>query len=335
MDLKPFDKALKRVPAIVVGSLASGRRRVTGLGTIADHPDPSGLCWEIGSITKVFTGLLLAEMAQRGEVRLDDPIGKWAPAEVTRRLPPVDQQPTLQDLATHTAGLPRLPFAWVRRIKRDPNPYSHLTDQDVWAALGPRTRRPHRARSRYSNFGMGLLGHLLARAAGTTYETALTRRVLEPLGLTSTGTDGCDGREPVPGFSKGKPTPPWTFGAVPGAGALRSTVTDMLDFAAATIDPPAGLVGEALDLARRPAHRNRLGIGGMGLGWQLRASRRPGSVVWHNGGTYGGASFIAVDPEKRRALVAFGNAGPRFLSPLDGPSWRAFDSLCPDSTRTP
>lgn len=327
MDLKPFERILKKVPTVGVGTLVDGKLEVVGLGSIGNDPAPEELCWEIGSITKVFTGILLAEMAQRGEVRLDHPIGRYTPDEVTERLPPVDRQPTLEMLATHTAGLPRLPHRWIRTIGKDPDPYSHLSEQDVWDALGPKTRRPGRPRSRYSNFGVGLLGHLLERAAGRPYADLVSERILQPLQMDSTGVGECAGHEPVPGFSKKKRTPPWRFGAIPGAGAIRSTITDMLRFARACIHPPPGLVGEALDLARRPAHTGRLGFGGMGLGWQLRVSRTPGTTIWHNGGTYGGVSFIAIDPEKETALVAFGNAGPRFLSPLDGPSWKVFDQL--------
>ena len=85
-----------------------------------------------------------------------------------------------------------------------------------------------------------------------------------------------------------------------------------------------------MELARQPVYNGRFGIGSVGLGWQMRAmppSRPAGRTTWHNGGTYGGSSFLAVDAERRIAVVAFGNRGPRITSPLDGPSWRLFDGL--------
>jgi len=326
VDVALFDRALRKIPAIGLATLAGDRAEMAGLGTIAGTPDPGQLRWEIGSITKVFTGVLLAEMSLRGEVGLDDPIGRFVPVEVAARLPTPDLQPTLCDLATHTAGLPRLPLKWLRTMRGSADPYAALTEGDVWDALGPKTARPRRRRSRYSNYGVGLLGHLLARAAGTTYEALATDRILEPLGMTATSVDGAD---PVPGFRKSRPTPPWTMGALAGAGALRSTLTDLIGFAGACLDPPTGTLGEALDLARAPAYRGRLGISGMGLCWQLRPTPRgrPQGTVWHNGGTYGGASFLAVNPSLRVAVVAFGNAGPGLTSPLDGPSWKVFDGL--------
>jgi len=327
-----FRRALRKVPGIVVGVLQDGRPEITALGSVEREADPASLCWEIGSITKVFTGLLLAEMSLRGEVRLDDPIGRYLPDEAAERLPALDMQPTLTHLATHTAGLPRVPWALLRKVRSSPDPYSQLTEEQVFACLGPRTRRPRRPRSRYSNFGMGLLGHLLARAAGRPYGALVAERLLGPLGLTATGVGGCGETSPtpVPGFRKGKHTPPWTFGALEGAGALRSTATDLLAFAGACLDPPPGAVGEALSLARRPFHRGRLPFAALGLGWMLRTRdrrRQPTEVCWHNGGTYGGSSFLAVDIPRRLAVVALGNAGSGLVPPLDGPSWALLDAL--------
>jgi CubicO group peptidase (beta-lactamase class C family) len=107
---------------------------------------------------------------------------------------------------------------------------------------------------------------------------------------------------------------------------LRSTVTDLVSFARACIDPPDGPVGEALQLARQPAYRSRFPSGSKGLGWMLRAHpQRPSPTTWHNGGTYGASSFLAVDPDLSRAVVALGNTGPGLLGSLDSPSWAVFD----------
>ncbi len=333
MDPVPrhFARALRKVPGIVVGVLAGDRAEVTALGSLEAEPDPASLCWEIGSITKVFTGLLLAEMSVRGEVGLDDPIGRHLPDPAAARLPALDLQPTLAHLATHTAGLPRLPLAIIRQGRGSADPYARLTEEQVFASLGPKTRRPRRPRSRYSNFGMGLLGHLLARAGGRPYGALVEERLLAPLGMRATAVGGCgENSAPVPGFRKGRPTPPWTFGALEGAGALRSTAADLLTFARACLDPPEGTLGETLDLARRPFHRGRLPFAAVGLGWMLRTRdhrRRPTETCWHDGGTYGASSFLAVDVLRRFAVVAVGNAGPRLIPPLDGPSWALFGDL--------
>jgi D-alanyl-D-alanine-carboxypeptidase/D-alanyl-D-alanine-endopeptidase len=325
-----FAPALRRVPGIVVGVLRDGRAETHALGTVAGS-DPGFLCWETGSITKVLTGSLLAEMSLRGEVGLEDPIGRHLPDQAAARLPALPLQPTLGDLAAHTSGLPRLPWAIIRRGRGSPDPYSNLTEEEVFSCLGSRTRRPRRPRQHYSNFGAGLLGHLLARAAGRPYASLVCERLLLPLGMTGSGVGACaPGIAVVPGYRRGKPTPPWNFGALEAAGALRSTAADLLVFAAACLDPPPGILGEALTLARRPYRQGRRAFAAAGLGWMLRTRdrrRRPATICWHNGGTYGGSSFLAIDVSRRLAVVALGNAGPGLLPLLDGPSWMLLDSL--------
>lgn len=318
-----FGRALRKVPGIAVGVLAGDRVEAAGLGALVGEPDPVGLVWEIGSITKVFTGILLAEMSLRGEVGLDDPIGSHLPDPAAGRLPEAPRQPTLADLASHTSGLPRLPVALVRRVGRSEDPYSGITPQEVFSHLGPRTRRPRRARPRYSNFGVGLLGHLLEEAAGAPYRDLVVERILTPLGMASTGFD----LPVVAGVRRDRPAPPWTFGALEAAGALRSSLSDLLRFAAAVVDPPAGILGEAMELAAGPVYRGRLRR--QGLGWMMRPRRgegRPGWVLWHDGGTYATSSFLAVDRDRRRAVAAFGNRGPGWIPPIERPAWALLEA---------
>ena len=200
----------------------------------------------------------------------------------------------------------------------------------MFGCLGPRTRRPRRPRHRYSNFGVGSLGHLLAAASEGTYARLVEEQLLRPLGMASTGVGSCRGsNQVVPGFRKERPTPPWTMGALQGAGAVRSTMADMVTFANATIYPPSGPIGEALTLAATPVYPARGPRGGQGLGWMIRTwpGRRGSSAIWHKRGTYGGSSFLAIDLAARFAVIALGNTGPRMVPPLDGPSWKLFDSL--------
>ena len=319
-----FAKVLRKTGGGVAAYLADGETAAEGLGSLASEPKPADLRWEIGSITKVFTGILLADMSIRGEVALDDEIGRYLPEATALQLP--DDQPTLRHLASHTSGLPRLPMAWVMRARKSDDPYAEFTEDDVFAQLGPKTQLPKRSRRpQYSNFGVGLLGHLLGRAGRGPYAQLVTERILEPLSMADTSFDG----EVVAGFRKGKPARPWGFGALGAAGALRSSAGDMLRFAGGVIAPPPALT-EAMELARQPVYKARFGIGSVGLGWQLRPrirSKGTKETVWHNGGTFATSSFLAVDPGARRAVVAFGNRGPGLRSPLDAAGWDLFDSL--------
>ena len=315
----------RRIPGVTAVVRLDDEVSVFALGDRADSPSPRSQCWEMGSISKGVTGLLLAEMVVAGAVALDDPIGRYLPRSVAGRLPAEDRQPTLEDLATHAAGLPRVPLRWMRRL-RGPDPYSGLTEQDVFDVLGPRTRRPRRPRCRYSNLGMGLLGHLLARVDGRSYEEAVADRILGPLGMDSSAMGACVGAEMVTGHRKGQPTPPWTFGALAGAGALRSTVEDLLRFVEFAMAPTDAHLAAAWALASTP-RRPAFGGHRIGLGWMVRGRGDERGPVWHNGATYGTSTLLVVDPDQRAAVILLGNAGPRLVPPLDAPGWALFDEL--------
>lgn len=274
---------------------------VTTDGVATDGAAPSGV-YQIGSITKVFTALLLASEIVHGRLRLEQPVGDLLPELQGTGVGPV----TLRQLVTHTSGLPRLPPGMWRksfgRAARDP-----YADIDAAALLGSLERlapSPSR-RPAYSNLGFGLLGHALTRHAGTSYDEAVRTVVTAPLGM---GDTGCvpDPRRVVPGLTRrGKPHPTrWSFDAMAGAGALWSTVDDMSTFLAAQLDPPAGSLGEAVRLTHETLHEGpRMS---QAMAW-LRMSGKDGSLLFHNGGTAGYRSFVAVDAGRRRAVVVLGN----------------------------
>ncbi|MFD0383513.1 serine hydrolase domain-containing protein [Streptomyces stramineus] len=192
--------------------------------------------FETGSLTKTFTALLLAELVARREVRYHDPVARYLPRALPGG-PPV----TLLHLATHTSGLPRQP----RGCSRAPRGTAGSATPTLRTprrpdGRAPRTRLHHRpgTRVRYSNFGVGLLGHALARAAGGSYPELLAERVLRPLGLADTDCD--PGRPQAPGHWHGRPRPPWLIPALPAAGALRSSGRDMLTLLTALLAPERG-----------------------------------------------------------------------------------------------
>ncbi len=303
---------------IVVGLLdASGKRVFVTAGTSGEGGTRAldgQTVFEIGSITKVFTSALLAEMAQRGEVALTDPVAKYLPATVsvpTR----ANRQITLADLATHTSGLPRLPG---NMNPRDPdNPYADYTVQQLYEFLQSyQLPRDIGAEYEYSNLGAGLLGHALARRANTTYERIVTTRVLAPLGMRSTAvmlSPALQARFAVGHTAVGYPTSYWDLGALEGAGCLRSTADDMLTFLAANIVPRGDRLGKAFQQMQVPRHDAGAPQPGrpemrIGLGWHIRKTA-DGEIVWHNGGTYGFHSFAGFDAKKRIGVVVLHNSG--------------------------
>jgi CubicO group peptidase (beta-lactamase class C family) len=300
---------------LVIGCLHGGEERVVGYGRVRtdaqDVPDGATI-FEIGSITKVFTGLLLAELAEQGVVDIDAPLAGYLPASV--RVPSFGgRQITLGDLASHAGGLRRDPKGMLRRWLGDRrNPYARLSVEELYAGLArTRLRRRPGQRVRYSNLGAGLLGDALARAAGRPYEELVRERICLPLGMPDTiitPSEQQAARLATGHTRRGRPAPPFEIPALAGAGALRSTATDMLAFLRATLDPAETPLAAPLERTRRPRLRmaKRMEVG---LGWLI--AHPPGAggpVLWHNGGTSGFRSIIAAAPETGSAVVVLGNS---------------------------
>lgn len=294
---------------LVVGVIDGQGRRVIAYGArdLTDRRPVDGeTLFEIGSVTKAFTGLLLADMVGRGEVKLDDPVVRYLPPGVT--VPERNGKAiTLLDLATHTSGLPRLPD---NMAMADPkNPYADYTEAQLDAFLRTYVlTRDIGATYEYSNLGVGLLGRALAYRAGGDYETVLRQRVLTPLGLSSTAitlTPALAQR-----FSPGHAgdlaqTPHWDLPSLAGAGGLRSSADDLLTLLAAElglVDTPLKAAMAAQLAPRRPVNDNVQ----VALGWHVGATPG-GEIVSHGGGTMGFQSFVGFDREAGLGVVVLSN----------------------------
>jgi D-alanyl-D-alanine-carboxypeptidase/D-alanyl-D-alanine-endopeptidase len=306
--------AKRKHARLVVGVWQRGRRRVLGFGTdgpqAAETPDGQ-ILYEIGSITKVFTGILLARAEAEGRVALDDPIRSLLPPEeaVAEPLRGI----TLKQLATHTSGLPRLPDNLAATIRDEANPYEHYRAQDLHAYL--RAARPrHRpgVTSAYSNLGVGLLGHLLAGKDGRPFETLVRESIARPLGMADTSIRLSDPRRHrlVRGHAPdGRAVPGWDFDVLAPAGALHSTADDLLTFLGANLDPPDGPLGRALRRAQE-AHFGRGSGSRQGLGWQIEDDVTTSlTILWHNGGTGGYKSFLGFVASEQVGIVLLSNYG--------------------------
>ncbi len=265
--------------------------------------------FEIGSITKVFVGLLLAEAARRRELRLDDAVEEV----LGQPLRDVAGQPLRWvDLATHRSGLPRLPANL--RPARETDPYVDYGDEALREAL--RDFRPGRRRDdrfEYSNLGFGLLGWLLARRAGQAWPALVQSRIGTPLGLgaliepraaTDADTVAVQGHD-----AQGQPVPAWNFSeATAGAGALRLSAAQLAAFGRAALGRGDGPLRDAFVLSLQP--HSSLGPGpgaAMGLGWLLATAegRRQAN---HDGGTGGFSSSLWLDLDRGRGGLVLANA---------------------------
>lgn len=261
--------------------------------------------FEIGSITKVFTALLLAESERLGKVSREDPAAKYL-------LPPGDPalaKITLLTLATHTSGLPRLPANIGPNADANPDPYAAYDR----AALveGLKLHGPAAAAGRkvaYSNFGVAVLGEALATAWGTTYAEALRAHVLVPLGMKAT-TVGLAGMPPpadlAPGHAGGKAVPVWQWLAAAACGGIRSSARDMAVFLGACLNP-AGPLRASFAVTTKAQRDNDDAGGQIGMGWMLAGSGEH-AIVWHNGATAGSHAFVGFDPKTGAGVVILAN----------------------------
>jgi len=296
---------------IVVGVITPRGRRVISHGVFAQgdpRPLDGDTLFEIASVGKVFTAAVLADMVQRGEVALDDPVAKYLPPGVI--MPERGGRTiTLRDLATHTSGLPRMPTNFA---PGDPsNPYADYTLNQLYAFLsGHALTRDIGSQYAYSNLGYGLLGNVLARRAGVDYETLVASRISKPLGLNSTATT-------LPPKLKARlakghnevlqPVPNWDDTTMAGAGSLLSSVDDLLTFVAAHLAEPDSSLGSAMAAmraVRRPTGTPNLDIA---LGWHI-LTQEGREFVWHNGGTGGYSSFAGFCPQTGVGVVVLANS---------------------------
>jgi CubicO group peptidase (beta-lactamase class C family) len=291
---------------MVIGVIDAGGQRVVARGPAGGTPFDGDTEFEIGSMSKVFTSLILADMVLKGEVSLDDPAQKYLPAGAT--MPSRNGKAiTLRNLSLQDSGLPRLPDNMPFGDPQDP--YADYTEADLLAFLShyQLTRDPG-SQYEYSNLGVGLLGYLLARAAHTDYATLLHDRITGPLGLDDTAIDlspDQQARFATPHDAYMQPTKPWHLPTLAGAGAIRSTANDMLKFLAAALDSKSKIAPEMkLLLSDRRTDNPRMQTA---LGWIVLPAPT-GEVLFHDGGTGGFRSAMVLQPATGRAVVVLTNA---------------------------
>lgn len=338
---------------LVIGVIRGDEHWIKGWGTLnplaecsdpiasdpiaSDPPPPDGnTLFEIGSITKVFTTTLLSLLVERQELELTTPINQLG--SVYQKLP---DTVTLESLATHTSGLPRLPDNLKTSYRQDPqNPYAGYTFEDLYEYLQSHDGEPGKTAGiiDYSNLGVGILGNILADNYGKSYEDAVLQHLCNPLGLSDTCitlNQEQQTRLAVGYLENGKSAKLWDLPTLAGAGALRSSTHDLLKFLAAhlrpeqtpiaqailnthelryeTVAPAKGLLGLAGNVAgwiqrSRGGPLVQMDMKGIALGWHIAhlptIDRR---VYWHNGGTGGYRSFCGFIKETQTGVVVLSN----------------------------
>lgn len=302
-DLAPN---LPRTLGIVVGVLKHGERRVYAYGTA--RPDS---IYQIGSITKTFTGLLLAQMAVQGSVSLQEPVRELLPAGTVPK--PGGREITLLDLATHHSGLPPMPYNFSHGRNSDPaadfaayhksNLYAFMAYHGVGRDANPPFT--------YSNLGFALLGEALAERAGVLYPELIAQRITGPLGMSDTAIALTPEQQQrlIQGYGMGhEPVAPWQLDAFAGAGAISSTAGDLLTYLEAQLraDSPA------LRLSQQP---QAAGVGGSRIALAWFYNDDTGTYA-HGGAVSGYSTYAFFNPRMGYAEVVLINHITEFLGGL-------------------
>jgi D-alanyl-D-alanine-carboxypeptidase/D-alanyl-D-alanine-endopeptidase len=303
---------------IVVGVVDATGARVFSYGKqdTGDSPPVDGdTLFEIGSVSKVFTGLLLELMVERGEMGLDDPISKFLPAYV--KIPHSGtREITLRHLVTHTSGLPRFPPN-VDRTADDP--FADYTAERLYSFLIHFTTPDDiGTRFEYSNVGIGLLGHLISLRAGTSYESLLVSQICQPLGMNQTRitlSPELNGRRARGYTEDGAPSRKFNAPLFVGSGGIVSSANDMVKFLSANL----GLTNSSLATSMQKTQEVCFAGDGhrVGLGW-LYPMNAGSEVIAHGGRTRGYRSMLAIDKRKGRGVVVLSNS----TVPIGDIAWR-------------
>ena len=301
----------RQTMGMVVGIVTPAERRVVAYGHFAQD-DPrlvdGDTIFEIGSVTKVFTALLLAEMEQRGEVGIDDAVSRYLPAGAKVHSTH-GREMTLTDLATHTSGLP----FWPSNIPPDVNGARMMADYTVAQlyqfVAGFEVPAEVGSRWAYSNIDAGLLGLALGHRARADYETLLRQRITGPLGMTSTAatlSPELQARRAIGHDKALERAPRWDVPALVGAGSLHSTANDLLTFLAAAMGEVSSPLAPAF---RSMLQTRREGPGfEQALGWWIFTDAEKNQLATHVGGTLGFSSQLSYDPKRRIGIVVLSNS---------------------------
>lgn len=289
---------------VVVGIYQNRHRQVYSFGTARRDS-----IFEIGSVTKTFTALLLARMVVAGETHLVEPVRELLAERFARK--PYGAEITLLDLATHRSGLPVMPSGF-RPVDHD-NPFADFHESDLYSYLaargfGKRGNPP----VAYSNLGYGILGHALAGRAGKTFAALVEENIAVPLGLKETiiYLDESQKTRFLEGHDwRHNPVRPLDFDAIAPAGALRSTVDDMLTYVEAQLMPKTvadRVLANAIELSQEPRARSGAHFR-IGLAWFLDSET---GWVGHSGATIGHTAFVSYRPARDEGVVVLSNTGP-------------------------
>lgn len=295
---------------LVIGIVKNGKTFIKGYGSIHKEklisPDSLSI-FELASTSKLFTTSTFQLLVDEGQLKLDDKIQTILTDNV--KIASSGQNTTLLHLATHLSGFPSLPNSFIAKMNDEKSPYKDLVTQDIYDYLRTCEGKQPEGTFEYSNFGMGLLGHLLELKSGMKYEKLVTEKLLVPLKMKNTFVtiDSTHKSNIVQGYDEnGNPSPIWTDNCLTGAGSFLSNASDMIKFIKSNLKENETPISTSLI----QTHKRQLN-GETGLGWILpsTADKLLGNkdIVWHNGMAGGYSSFLAIDKPNDYGVIILSN----------------------------
>ncbi len=287
-------------------------------------PDENSI-FEIGSITKTFTATLLADLQLKGEINIQSPVEKYLPILKSIYTDSI-QTITLENLSTHTSGLPREP------LNMNPNDdyrYRDYTSKNLSNFLEGYKLDSNSGQFSYSNLGVLIIEQAIENQTNESYENLLKERIISPLNMNDTDfvVPSNKRKNLVKGYRDNKETDELDLGQFQSMGGLRSTAKDMLKFLKAQIELKPTEIDDAIKETQKIHFEDDKNI--MGLGWEILKREESGKTIYyHKGGTPGFVSFAGFNLEDKIGVVVLVN-GRQWFSDL---GFKILDSSYPLSS---
>ncbi|MFC2128943.1 serine hydrolase, partial [Bacteroidota bacterium] len=295
-------------PSITIAIIDSSGVKFFNFGKTAKngHEVNENTIYEIGSISKVFTGILLAQQVVEGDLKLEDEINNFLPNGIKVQVLG-DTEITFGNLTDHTSGFPSMPHNFSPANPH--NPYADYTVDQMYEFIS--NYHPVRtvgSEFEYSNIAQGLLGHLLAMNKGCAYEELMVQTIADPLGMNDTRIElskrmkknlalGHNGRRVVEN---------WDIPTLAGAGAIRSSTSDMAKFVSANLGYMSSPLMDAMELSHQVRH-DMVGDRLIAMAWHIMKGEK-GDMICHGGATGGYRTFIGFVKETGKGVVLLSNS---------------------------
>ena len=297
----------------------------------ADPKDASRIspmtAFEIGSVSKTMTAALLADLILQGKASLDDPLSNYLPEGAV--VSTFEGKPILiKHIVTHTSGLPVVPdFGPVPNME---NPYANVDEASLLKTLSTaKLQRAPGSQFEYSNYASMLLSSIVAKRAGTDFETLLQTRLFAPVGMKNSyiNQKPADVKAAQGHTPNNKTTPAWTFKTnAAGVGGVRATLDDMVSYVQAQLGKNESTISPALKITQQKVKTET--NNNMAMNWML-APLDAHFVYLHEGGTGGFSAFTAFDLEKQRGVVILSDTALTSVGGLSSLGNHLLDSRLP------